>query len=200
MRVTDPNAQNGAVNLAPGWLPNTSGGNVYGGQDPYTYSPAIGTPGQAPAPAAPPQDFGSYLKTDPGYAALLQSLQGQQGSLVTQFGDASGIEQIGAPAGTMLGGDIQQAAANNPFSWLAQDRKATGQHVGSINNAANAHGLLYSGANAQGQVNEYGADQQRQYAARSALQNALGGLGAQQAQGVSQAAQNYLLTQPKPAV
>lgn len=197
MRVTDPNAQNGAVNLAPSWLPNTPGGNVYGGQDPYTYSSAIGTPGQAPAPAAAPQNFGSYLQTDPGYAALLASLKGQQAGLVTQFGDASGLTGID---GSPIGGDVQQAASANPFSWLAQDRKATGQHVGSINNAANAHGLLYSGANAQGQVNEYGADQQRQYAARSALQNALGGLGAQQAQGVSQAAQNYLLTQPKPTV
>jgi hypothetical protein len=51
----------------------------------------------------------------------------------------------------------------------------------------------------QGQVNEYAADQQRQYAARAALQNALGGLGGQQAGGVSSAYQNYLNSLQRPA-
>jgi hypothetical protein len=163
------------------------------------YAPP-GAPGAASpaAPAAPTQqDFGSYLQTDPGYAALLASLRGQQGNLITQFGDASGLTGID---GQPIGGDIATAAHNNPYSWLAQDRQATGQHVSTINNSANAHGLLFSGANAQGQVNEYGADQMRQYNARAALQNALGGLGSQQAAGLGTAQQNYILSQPKPNV
>lgn len=193
MRVTDPYRQalGDPNSLVPSWLPNTPG--APGHQDPYAYSSTVGSPDQ-PVPSGP-QDFGAYLKTDPGYAALLASLKGQQANLVTQFGDASGVSGID---GSPLGADVQQAASANPYSWLAQDRKATGQHVGSINNSANAHGLLYSGANAQGQVNEYAADQQRQYAARAALRDALGGLGSQQAQGLSGAYTNYLAGLPKP--
>jgi hypothetical protein len=189
--------QNDPMSIVPTWLPNTPGVNSSGGQDINSYSPEAGTPGVVgPPPAPPQQDFGAYLKTDPGYAALLASLKGQQSSLLTQFGDASG--QVGID-GSPIGADVQQAAAANPYSFLAQDRLATRQHVSGINNSANAHGLLYSGANVQGQVNEYGADQQRQYAARAALQNALGGLSGQQAQGTTDAYQNYLNSLRRPA-
>jgi hypothetical protein len=185
-----------------GWADTDTGQRLppippyYGPPSAYPGQGSIGDPGP-PVPVAPPQqDFGAYLKTDPGYAALLASLKGQQSSLLTQFGDASG--QVGID-GSPIGADVQQAAAANPYSFLAQDRLATRQHVSGINNSANAHGLLYSGANVQGQVNEYAADQQRQYAARAALQNALGGLGGQQAGGVSSAYQNYLNSLQRPA-
>lgn len=168
----------------------------YGPPSAYPGQGAINDPGPGSAAVQGRQNFGAYLATDPGYAALLASLRGQQAGLVNAFGDATGISGID---GSPLGADVATAAANNPFSWLAMDRRATQRNIGSVQNSANARGLLYSGANAQGQANEYAADQQRQSAARQALQNSLLGLGGQQAQGLTTAYQNYMASLNKQA-
>lgn len=122
---------------------------------------AGGSPPPPPTTASPPA-YDPNL--DPGViAANAQSVRDRHDSIVN-FGDPTGT---GADAGTA------GEAANNPYSIVAQLKKQMQSNLAGVNNTANAHGLLFSGANVQGHNDEYAAGAQRDYNARQGLQASL---------------------------
>lgn len=184
--VDDPDPGGRNTTYYPGGVGSGSTGQPQGPQTPPPAAPA-------PAPPAPPPppkiDWAAYLKSDPGYAAAIANLQGQESNLLTQYGAVpTGVQQIG---GGDVGADIANAARNNPYSTLAMLQKQLTGNLHQDTNEANSHGVLFSGVNLNNQRNEYAADQQRQYGALQSLQQALLGLSGQQTQAQSQAYQNW---------
>jgi hypothetical protein len=133
--------------------------------------PPVGSTG----PAAPPAiDWDAIVRGDPEYIARLAALTRQRHDALVQFGDASGVP--GADDATAA------EAANNPYSVVALLRQQLGQNERNLTNAANAHGVLFSGTQAQNQANEANAGVQRSFDARQRLLSMLGGYTDQQNQ------------------
>lgn len=128
------------------------------------------TPGYQPPVYTPPV-VAPQVQNDPSYIDALGDLTRQRHDTIVNYGDASGTGADAATAGE---------AANNPYSIVNQLRKLTSTNTSNLNDQANAHGVLFSGANNQVQQNEYAAGAQRGYDARKSLLDALNGLTSQQ--------------------
>jgi hypothetical protein len=131
--------------------------------------PGAPTPDATPPP--PPAPVAPDPANDPAYQALLAALTRQRHDAIVSYGD---------PSGTGADSDTAAQAAANPYSTTHLLAQGLTHNLGGINTAANAHGALYSGANVQGQQNEYTAGAQRSYAARKALLDQLNSLTDQQ--------------------
>lgn len=141
---------------------------------PGTYHTPAGDPAATPdyvPPAYVPPVVAPQVVNDPAYIDSLADLTRQRHDAIVNYGDASGTGADAATAGE---------AANNPYSIVHQLAKLTAGNLGQINNNANQHGAYFSGANVQGQQNEYAAGAQRGYTAQRSLQDALSGLTSQQ--------------------
>lgn len=163
-------------NADPGHHPydpnNTGPGDSTTPVSPADPAQASPTPG---VPAPPAQiDWDAIVRGDPEYIARLAALTRQRHDALVQFGDASGVP--GADDATAA------EAANNPYSVVALLRQQLGQNERNLTNAANAHGVLFSGTQAQNATNEANAGVQRSFDARQRLLSMLGGYTDQQNQ------------------
>jgi hypothetical protein len=134
---------------------------------PIVYDPTSVAPPPVAATAPDPTK-------DPEYIDLLAALTRNRHDAIVNYGDA---------AGTNADADTAAQASANPYSITHQLAQQLSQNVSGVNNAANAHGGLYSGANVQGQQNQYAAGQQASYNARKALLDQLNAYADQQKQG-----------------
>jgi hypothetical protein len=105
------------------------------------------------------------------HGALAKQLQ----ALINQYGDSSALtpqyqQEFGLGAGDVSG------ATGNPYSTLAQLKQQLEGDQTGIQNTANSHGALFSGANAAATQHEIQAAGQRNYNAQQALQQQLSGL------------------------
>lgn len=189
-RVPDPDTNGQNTTYYPGGVDTGNPGQPQGPATPPPPVPAAPPAPPAPPPPPPRMDWGAYLSADPGYAATIANLQAQQAQLYNQYGFVpAGSKLIGT--GSDIGMDTAYAAAGNPNSQLAQLAHQLSGNIQGINDTANAHGVLTSGINLRNQRNEYTADQSRRAGALSALQQALLGLGGQQASALEQARRDW---------
>lgn len=146
---------------------------------PPAYDPGVaGAVGVGPAPGVASAPPAADPANDPAYQALLASLTRDRHDAIVNFGDASGT---GADA------DTAAQAGANPYSVTHQLGNTLSHNLQGVNDTANQHGVLFSGANLQGQQNELAAGQQRSYAARQTLLQQLNSLADQQSQGYAAA-------------
>jgi hypothetical protein len=105
------------------------------------------------------------------HAALAKQLQ----ALINQYGDSSALTPQYQQEFGLGAGDVS-TASGNPYSTLAQLRQQLTTNQGNIQNTANAHGALISGANAAATQHEIQNAGLRNYNAAQALGAQLGGL------------------------
>jgi hypothetical protein len=105
------------------------------------------------------------------HGALAKQLQ----ALINQYGDSFALTPQYQQEFGLGAGDVS-TATGNPYSTLAQLRQQLTTNQGQIQNTANSHGALYSGANAAATQHEIQAAGQRNYNAQQQLQAQLSGL------------------------
>lgn len=105
------------------------------------------------------------------HGALAKQLQ----ELINQYGSSSALTPGYQQEFGLGAGDVS-TANQNPYSTLNQLQQQLAGNQSQIQNTANSHGALYSGANAAATQHEIQAGGQRNYQAQQALQAALGGL------------------------
>lgn len=140
---------------------------------PAPVAPAAPTPAPAPSGPAPPTtinqdtDWGSLITSSPIYQAFLSSRTGGVGAAATQRAEAtkSLLSKYGflPPGFKDTYGDLTdtdiQAAANNPFSFKATNKRNYEQGIEAMHKALSARGMLQSGELGYGQQQaDYGRD------------------------------------------
>lgn len=117
------------------------------------------------------------MAIDPSDPYFLQhgALAKQLAALINQYGSSSELTPGYAQEFGLGAGDVS-AANQNPYSTLNQLRQTLATNQGQIQNTANSHGALFSGANAAATQHEIQNAGQRNYNAQQALAAQLGGL------------------------
>lgn len=128
--------------------------------------------------AIDPNAIYAQAQLDPSYIAAHTGLSAQLKNLLLGYGDASALSPQEASAYGIQPGDIS-AANQNPYSTLSQLKQQLAGDMTGIQNTANSHGALFSGANAAATAHEQQAAGQRSYNALQALQGAIGGIDTQ---------------------
>lgn len=119
--------------------------------------------------------------SDPAYlaahannrAALIAALAGY-GDPTSAFATGANGQSLASQYG--IGQNDVSGAATNPYSTLALLKQQLAGDQTGIQNTANAHGLLSSGANVAATGHEVQTGQQRNYTAEQALRNQIAGI------------------------
>lgn len=126
--------------------------------------------------AIDPAAIWAQAQLDPSYIAAHGANTQALKAAILGYGDTSALSPALAAQYGIAPGDIS-AANSNPYSVVAQLRNQLAGDNTSIQRTANAHGALFSGANAAQTANEQQAGGQRSYNALETLQNQIAGIG-----------------------
>lgn len=119
----------------------------------------------APPPAPKPIDWAAIINADPRMIAAAPGLASRISQADAQYGFAPDAQ-----------GNLQVDTAASPFSAAGLLKNQLGQDSESAQNAANARGILFSGAQVGAQQAAQNAYQQNLYKALNALQGILQGV------------------------
>lgn len=122
-------------------------------------------------------DYWSQAQIDPAYLAQHGANAKALKDLILNYGSSSALDP-GLAGQYGIGQSDVSAADSNPYSVQAQLAKTLSGDQYGIQNNANAHGALISGAHEAQQLHEVDNAGQRNYNAQQALQNAIGGITA----------------------
>lgn len=149
-------------------------------------------PVTTPPPVLPTRpDFGAWYKTDPRYLLQHPQFAAQKAGLYAQYGWQPQTDAAGNVTGY-----TQSSAADNPFSIVQQLSQALAGNSQHIQDSANSRGLLFSGAQVQGQQNATHDYENSLSDAQKAFQNALAGVNTNESQMISDLYPDYLATAP----
>jgi hypothetical protein len=138
-------------------------------------------------PAPTPQDrFKAWYQTDPRYLMQNPQFAAQRSGIYAQYG--------WMPDGK--GGYRKTTAAENPFSQIQALSNALSGNSQAIQNSANSRGLLFSGAQVQGQQNAGTAYEKQLADAQKAFQSALSGVNTDESNLITSLYPDYLKTAP----
>lgn len=161
--------------------------------------PPVKPPVKTTPPIVPPRpDFGAWYKTDPRYLLQQPQFQAARSGTYAQYGwhpvlDATGQPVLGANGQPQY---KQATAAEDPGSIVNQLAQALAGQSQNIQDTANSRGLLFSGAQAQGQQNALTENDAKLSQAQLAFQNALQGINQDESNLVNQLYPDYLATAP----
>lgn len=151
-----------------------------------------------PIVAPPKPDFGAWYKTDPRYLMMNPQFQANRVNTYAQFGWSPVLDAAGQP---VLGADgkpqyHQASATEAPNSMVNQLAQALAGQSQNVQDSANSRGLLFSGAQVQGQQNAISANDKQLSDAQLAFQRALSGINSDEAELVNSLYPDYLATAP----
>lgn len=126
--------------------------------------------------AIDPAAIWAQAQLDPSYIAAHGANTQALKAAILGYGDTSALSPALAAQYGIAPGDIS-AANSNPYSVTAQLRNQLAGDNTNIQRTANAHGALFSGANAAQTANEQQASGQRSYNALQTLQGQIAGIG-----------------------
>jgi hypothetical protein len=159
--------------------------------------PIAGVP--AKPPAAPPRpDFGAWYKSDPRYLNQNPQFQAARSQTYAQYGWFPVLDAAGKPVLNAQGQPTyrQASAQEAPGSITNQFAQALAGQSQNVQDSANSRGLLFSGAQVQGQQNAIAANDTRLSEAQLAFQRALSGVNTDESNLVNSLYTDYLATAP----
>lgn len=136
-------------------------------------------------------DFNAWYQTDPRYLLQHPQFQAQKAGLYAQYG----WQPTTDAAGNVTGYN-QSTAADNPYSIVQQLSEALAGNSQKVQDTANSRGLLFSGAQVQGQQNATHNYENSLSDAQKAFQSALAGVNQNEASLISELYPDYLATAP----
>jgi len=168
-------------------------------RDPHgPYKPMPGQPGAPPTPPAPQPNpnqppaptplspFEAWYMTNPAYLAAHPNYVNQQNQLQAQYGLVKNAQGQWVPA----------SGAGSENGLMQQLQRALAGQSQGIQDSANSHGLLFSGAQAQMQQNAKAKNAQDQFDAVEAFTNAMNGINTQESNLISSLYDDYIKQAP----
>lgn len=158
---------------------------------PVKPKPVAVTPKPVTPPTPKPPNFNDWYKTDPRF--LLQNPQfgAQRAGLYAQYGWQPTMDASGKVTGYS-----QSSRADNPFGITSQLADALAGRSQNVQDSANSRGLLFSGAQVQGQQNAATEYEGQLSNAQKAFQAALAGVNTDEAELISSLYPDYLAQAP----
>jgi hypothetical protein len=164
--------------------------------------PIAATPPAKP-PAAPPRpDFAAWYKSDPRYLQQNPQFQAERSRTYAQYGWFPVTDAAGQPVLNAQGQPTyrQASAQEAPGSITNQLAQALAGQSQNVQDSANSRGLLFSGAQVQGQQNAIAQNDTRLSEAQLAFQRALYGVNTDESNLVNSLYTDYLATAPPAGV
>lgn len=151
-----------------------------------------------PVPAPPRPDFNSWYTSDPRYLQMHPQYEAQRSGTYAQYGWFPELDANGKPVLDANGKPKyrQASAAEDPNSIVNQLANALAGRSQNIQDSANSRGLLFSGAQVQGQQNAITENDRQLSDAQLAFQRALAGINKDEADTVSSLYPDYVATAP----
>ena len=149
-------------------------------------------------PAPPKPDFNAWYKSDPRYLNQNPQFQAARSQTYAQYGWFPVLDAAGKPVLNAQGQPTyrQATAQEAPGSITNQFAQALAGQSQNIQDSANSRGLLFSGAQVQGQQNAIAQNDTRLSEAQLAFQRALSATNTDEASLVNSLYGDYLATAP----
>lgn len=184
----------GSRNVAPGLRPGMQ--QKLGGKLP----PKTPAPKPVVKPVTPPPrpDFNAWYRSDPRYLNQAPQFQAQRAQTYAQFGWFPVTDAAGQPVLNAQGQPTyrQASAQEDPGGITNQLAQALAGQSQNVQDSANSRGLLFSGAQVQGQQNAIAQNDQRLSEAQLAFQRALSATNTDESNLVNSLYSDYLATAP----